>query len=241
MTSVLPYYVSVLVLGSIVANTMAFVPLDNKHLNRQRQQHSKISIGTPSMDVSPTTTKLQVLWDPRNEADHDSGLIEFPTSPQRTEIKKEAKKRKSRKQLPHFSLPEEQMDGQWSDETFQAVWNQLTVSEMIEIKGICRKDRRRTFQTAKLFCEELEDLISPSSGSNEENNKDGDEEGKDEGSVCLPVALITSKGHTALIYCPTLPVDHPDKFILRTSVGQKNLWTSRPKKLRDNRGQIIRE
>mmetsp|Transcript_37494 Transcript_37494/g.42278 ORF Transcript_37494/g.42278 Transcript_37494/m.42278 type:complete len:241 (+) Transcript_37494:44-766(+) len=240
MKSVMLYYVFFLVFGSIVANTIAFVPFDIKHQERQRQQHRKISVGTPSMDASPTPTKLQVLWDPRNEADHDSGLIEFPTSPQRIEIKKEAKKRKSRKQLPHFSLSEEEMDGQWSDETFQTVWKQLSVSEMMEIKGICRKDRRHVFQTAKLFCEELEDLISPSSGSNEENNKSGDEEEKDKGSS-IPVSLITSKGHTALIYCPSLPVDHPDKFILRTSVGQKNVWTSRPKKLRDNRGQIIRE
>merc|ERR1712166_1021294 len=109
----------------------------------------------------------------------------------------------------------------------------------MEIKGICRADRRQVFQTAKLFCEELEGLISPSLGNNEEN--DGDEEGGNEGAVCLPVALISSKGHTALIYCPTLPVDHPDKLILRTSVGQKNVWTARLKSPRDNRGQIIRE
>ena len=190
-----------------------------------------VSIKTPaatSSSVSPTT-KLQVLWDPRN-ADNDSGLVDFPTASQRAEIKKEAKSRKSRRQMPYFTFSDEESDGPWSDETVQAIWKQLTETEMMELKGICREDRRDVFQTAKLFCEELEDLISPSSGS------DDDEEG-----MSLPVALISAKGHSALIYCPTLPIDHSDKLILRTSVGQKNVWKARPKKLRDNRGQIIKE
>ncbi|OEU17286.1 hypothetical protein FRACYDRAFT_184503 [Fragilariopsis cylindrus CCMP1102] len=205
------YYASgVLILVSIAAQTLAFVPIDN--------QHNKISIRTSVIDVTTTTTKLQVLWDPLNEIEHDVGLVEFPTDKQRMAIKKEAKQRKSRKQLPYFSLSEEEMNGEWSDETFSTVWKQLTETEMMEIKGVCRTDRRAVFRQAKLFCEELEDMISS-----------------------LPVALISTKGHTALIFCPTLPQEHPDKFILRTSVGQKNVWRSRPKALRDNRGQIIKE
>lgn len=220
------YYASgVLILVSIAAQTLAFVPIDN--------QHNKISIRTSVIDVTTTTTKLQVLWDPLNEIEHDVGLVEFPTDKQRMAIKKEAKQRKSRKQLPYFSLSEEEMNGEWSDETFSTVWKQLTETEMMEIKGVCRTDRRAVFRQAKLFCEELEDMIS---SSNDEDDEDDDEEARG-----LPVALISTKGHTALIFCPTLPQEHPDKFILRTSVGQKNVWRSRPKALRDNRGQIIKE
>ena len=225
------YYASgVLILLSIAAQTLAFVPLDNRH--------NKISTRTSVIDVTTTTTKLQVLWDPLNEIEHDVGLVEFPTDKQRMAIKKEAKQRKSRKQLPYFSLSEEEMDGEWSDETFSTVWKQLTETEMMEIKGICRTDRRAVFRQAKIFCEELEDMIS---SSNEDEEDDNEEDEEDETSSGLPVALISTKGHTALIFCPTLPQEHPDKFVLRTSVGQKNVWRSRPKALRDNRGQIIKE
>ena len=177
-------------------------------------------------------TKLQVLWDPLN-SENDSGYVEFPTPSQRSEIKKEAKRRRARRQMPRISFSDDETNGPWSDETIQAVWEKLTETEMIELKGICRQDIRDVYQTARWFCEEIEDLIAPS--SSDEEDDDGDE------GRFLPVALISTKGHTALIYCPTLPLDHPNKFILRTSVGQKNVWKARPKPLRDISGQIIRE
>ena len=189
--------------------------------------------GTKLARNRPTTSsQLQVLWDPR-DAEKGSEFVDFPTASQRAEIKKEAKKRRARRQMPYFSFSDDETNGPWSDETMMAVWKQLTENEMIELKGICRDSLRDVFQTAKLFCEELEELIAPV-GSDE----DGEE---DEDSIYLPVALMSTKGHTALIYCPTLPVDHPDKLVLRTSVGQKNVWKERPKAPRDGRGQIIKD
>jgi hypothetical protein len=196
-------------------------------------QSSKFSINQSTAPSHPT--KLQVLWDPHN-AENDSGLVDFPTPSQRAEIKKEAKRRQARRAMPYFSLSDEESDGPWSDETVQAIWKQLTETEMMEIKGICREDKRDVFQTGKWFCEELEELIAPSGSDEVEEGED-----QEEGGIHLPVALISTKGHTALIYCPTLPLDHPDKFILRTSVGQKNVWKRRPKPLRDISGQIIKE
>jgi hypothetical protein len=198
-------------------------------------QNSKFSLNQSAAPSHPT--KLQVLWDPRN-AENDSGLVDFPTPSQRAEIKKEAKRRQARRDMPSFSFSAEESDGPWSDETVQAIWKQLTETEMMELKGICREDRREVFQTGKSFCEELEELIAPS-GSDEV--EEGDREDQEDGGVHLPVALISTKGHSALIYCPTLPTDHPDKFILRTSVGQKNVWKSRPKPLRDISGQIVKD
>lgn len=185
-----------------------------------------------SRNASTKSSQLQVLWDPR-DVEKGSEFVEFPTGSQRAEIKKEAKKRSARRQMPYFSFSDDETNGPWSDETMMAVWKQLTENEMIELKGICRDSRRDVFQTAKLFCEELEELIAPV-GSDEEGEEDED-------SIYLPVALISTKGHSALIYCPTLPVDHPDKFVLRTSVGQKNVWKARPKAPRDGRGQIIKD
>mmetsp|Transcript_16190 Transcript_16190/g.44829 ORF Transcript_16190/g.44829 Transcript_16190/m.44829 type:complete len:238 (+) Transcript_16190:63-776(+) len=196
----------------------------------------------PTVRTSAATSqssRLSVVWDPRNP-DNDSGYVEFPTASQRAEIKKEAKKRIARKKIAYFSFSDEETNGPWSDETVQAIWNQLAQSEMMELRGICRDSLRDVYQTAKWFCEDLEDLISPSPGSDDDAEEDVSE-GPEEGGVFLPVALISTKGHKALIYCPTLPADHPDKFTLRTSVGQKNVWTYRPKSPRDIRGQIIKE
>ncbi len=177
-------------------------------------------------------TRLQIVWDPR-DAEKDSGYVDFPTASQRAEIKKEAKKRRARRQMPYYSFSDEETNGPWSDETMMAIWKQLTESEMMELKGICRKSLRDVFQTATWFCEELEELIAPASSDSEDDERDDE--------LFLPVALISTKGHTSLIYCPTLPVDHPDKLVLRTSVGQKNVWKARPKPLRDIRGQIIKD
>ncbi|KAL3915920.1 MAG: hypothetical protein SGARI_008079 [Bacillariaceae sp.] len=153
-------------------------------------------------------------------------------------MKKEAKRRNARKKLKYFSLPEEETNGPWSPETFQEVWGLLTQHEMILLKGLCRDDKKEVFQTAKWFCEDMEELISTSQ-SYEEEGEEEDEEDADE-EFSLPVALLSVEGHKALIYCPTLPVDHPNSFRLRTSVGQKNVWSMRPKPLRDDSGQIIK-
>jgi hypothetical protein len=174
--------------------------------------------------------ELRVVWDPR-DVDSDSGLVDFPTSSQRTELKKEAKRRTARKQLKFYSFSQEETDGPWSPETFEQVWSLLTQHEMIMLKGVSRNDRKEVYQTALSFCEEMEELIAATSQSYEEDVEE---------QLSLPVALLSVEGHKALIYCPTLPVDHPDKFRLRTSVGQKNVWTMRPKPLRDNSGQVIK-
>jgi hypothetical protein len=201
-----------------------------------RMKPSKLS-SHPSA-TPPDSTKLPVLWDPRN-AENDSGYVDFPTPSQRAEIKKEAKRRRARRSMPYFSFSDDETGGPWSAETIQAIWKQLTETEMLELKGICRQDIRNVYQTAKNFCEELEELIAPL-GSSSEDEGDDQEDQEDQGSY-LPVALVSTKGHTALIYCPTLPTDHPDKLVLRTSVGQKNVWKARPKPPRDISGQIIKE
>ena len=225
MQSLLPFLCCWLAASTFTA---AFVVPFSQHITFSRE-----SSATPSH-----LTQLRVLWDPRN-LENDSGYVDFPTPSQRAEIKKEAKKRRARRQMPYFSFSNDETDGPWSDETMQAIWKQLTETEMMELKGICRNDLRDVYQTARWFCEELEDLIAPSvsSDADEEDAQKVDESR----GIFLPVALISTKGHTALIYCPTLPVDHPDKLVLRTSVGQKNVWKARPKPLRDISGQIIRE
>jgi hypothetical protein len=190
---------------------------------------------------STSTTVLHVLWDPRNSEDAEIGstLVDFPTPAQRTEIKKEAAKRKARKQLHIISFPTDETDGPWSFDTYQKVWNILLNDEMVELKGISHHDKKHVYQKAKAFCEEIEELVSSSSTGDDDDETDGDGNGEEE-EAPLPVALLSVKGHTALIYCPTLPLDHPAKLRLRTSVGQKNVWKARPKPFRDISGKVIK-
>lgn len=211
---------------------------------------SASSLSSPSTKMSPLpyttchlfapssrfsfSTQLGIVWDPLS-AEVGSEWVDFPTASQKTELKKEAKRRTARKEMPLYFLEHDEMNGPWSPETFQDVWTLLVEHEMVTLKGICRDDRKAVYETAQMFCAALEEMISASQGGD-----DGDDEEDENESVFLPVAVLSYQGHSALIYCPTLPNDHPNKFLLRTSVGQKNVWSPRPRPLRDDRGQITK-
>ena len=166
---------------------------------------------------------LKVLWDPKNNLDQiNNGLIEFPTPSQKIELKKEASRRQARKKLPYLSISDDETRGNFSDGTLDQVWNMLQSDELVQIRGISKDDKKLTFTVATRLCLELEMR-------------------QIEDDVVLPVALLSTKGHSAIIYSPTLDLDDPKKFQLRTSVGAKNTWTERVKAPRDNRGQIIKE
>ena len=121
-------------------------------------------------------------------------------------------------------MPEEQTLGPFSADTINEIWKLLQTHELIQIRGVAKGDKRSVFTVASRLCLELE-MLQPAS---------------DDG-VTLPVALLQTKGHVATIYSPTLDLEDPNHFPLRTSVGQKNTWTAREKAPRDHRGQIIRD
>jgi len=190
----------------------------------------------------PSSSSLNVLWDPRNNDEHqlasnniinneiignDEPLVDFPTPSQRSTLRKEATKRQARKKLASFSLPADDQLGGFSDEALKSIWELLQQHELLQIKGFASatKDRKVVYPLAMQLCLQLE----------------FEQERQINDDVTLPVAMISYKGHSAIIYSPTLPNDHPKKFILRTSVGQKNIWKARNKAPRDNRGQIILE
>lgn len=152
----------------------------------------------------------------------------------------------------------------FSDDTFQDLWSALSEHELVLVKGVTPGQRKAVYPTAVRLCEEMEERLVEAEVDEEENDDeeeidaeeeevddtdDPDEADDDEydgdspsyfSLPVLPVALLSTKGHTALIYCPTLPLDHPNKFVLRTSVGQKNVWSARIKAPRDHRGQIVK-
>jgi hypothetical protein len=136
-------------------------------------------------------------------------------------LKKEASKRQARKELSALSLSNEESYGPFSESTMQDIWKLLNENELVQIRGIAREDKKHVFGLADRLCLELEMMQS------------------EDDEVLLPVALLSTKGHVAIIYSPTLELDHPNRVPLRTSVGQKNTWTARIKAPRDHRGQII--
>ena len=163
-----------------------------------------------------SSTSLNVLWDPRETKDNE--LVEFPTKQQLSALRKEAKQRQAWKKISTFFIPDEESDGPFSESTLKSIDALLQSDEIVQIRGISKNSQKGAFQLGSRLCLELEMIHQE-----------------------LPVTLVSHKGHTSIIYSPTLDLDHPDKFPLRTSVGQKNTWTKRIKPPRDNRGQIIRE
>ena len=173
---------------------------------------------------NPTNSALNVLWDPRN-VDDDSGFVDFPTPEQKSALRKEASKRQARKKLATLHIPGEETYGPFSEGTMETIWGLLREHELLQVRGISKEERRHVFGLAERLCLELEMTQTTAK----------------EDDVILPVALLSTKGHAAVIYSPTLDLNDPKKFPLRTSVGQKNTWTARVKAPRDHRGQIIRE
>jgi hypothetical protein len=161
------------------------------------------------------TDSLGVLYDPRSV---DDEFVDFPTPSQRTFLKNEAARRQARKELVTFCLPPNEMDGPFSLATLNELWNDLSKNELVLVRGISKGDKKYVYGTAERICAELQTLQSE-----------------------LPITLLATKGHTATIFCPSLPLDNPLHVPLRTSVGQKNRWLARVKPPRDNRGQIIKE
>lgn len=163
---------------------------------------------------STTSSSRGVLYKP---SETDAEFVDFPTPSQRTVLKKEASKRQARKELASFALSMEESRGPFSANTLQELWDLLSVNELVLLRAVSKEDKKSVFSTAARLCAELETI-----------------------QTNFPVSLLSTKGHTALIFSPSLPLDHPLHVPLRTSVGQKNKWRARVKPLRDNRGQIMK-
>ena len=136
----------------------------------------------------------------------------------------------------------------YEDQTLDEIWQELRKHEVVQLKGVCSESRKYVYSVATWICAMLEERQEESSNKNDNDDNDDDDGDDDDNAsfmasplpVTLPVTVLETKGHTCLLYSPTLPLDHENKFLtLRTSVGQKNSWTRREKAPRDHRGQII--
>ena len=123
-------------------------------------------------------------------------------------------KRRARRKLTQFKLPQEESHGEFTEETLAAICGLLAKNELVEVRGISRDRKREVFATT----EELGMALS--------------EQGKF-------VSLVETKGFAATFYCPGEDEVVGKKIVRRTSY-KENQWTKKPKPKRDNRGQIIK-
>ena len=209
---------------------------------------------TKAIGNFPSSILFGLRWDPKKtNREAEKVFVDFPTPAQRKTLKKEVQKLQSRKLLVAISMPQDDDGANWimeqgddeNDEdqeyecpfetsTVQAVWDAFidNETEVLQVRGLSRNNKASVFTVAEILCWALETL-------QEESIADSHDDDDDKDAIPHEVTLLSTKGHAAILYCPVLELDHPNKIVLRTSVGQKNVWKARVKAPRDNRGQII--
>ena len=140
---------------------------------------------------------------------------EYVSPNQIKELRKEVAKRRARRKLTQFKLPQEESHGEFTEETLAAICGLLAKNELVEVRGISRDRKREVFATT----EELGMALS--------------EQGKF-------VSLIETKGFAATFFCPGEDDEVVGKKIVRRTSYKENQWTKKPKPKCDNRGQIIK-
>lgn len=135
-------------------------------------------------------------------------------------LRKESLKRRARKAIATYHVPEDEAMGPFSADTLGSIAkdyfrNEENHIELVEIKGIAKGERRYARQVAERLAIEV-----------------GMELDAD-------VAVVELKGHTATFYCAAED-DNSSKIILRNSY-QPGAWKKRDKAPRDHRGQIIKD
>jgi hypothetical protein len=169
---------------------------------------------TRSQTKASSVVTFGVVWDPSTT---DDSLVEFPTAAQKKVLRLEASKRQARKEMSTFHLPEPETRGPFSKETIVALMQLLNEHELVEVKGVSKNKVKQVFTTLTRLSMELEIEMQK--------------------NVCL----VRPKGFSGVLYSPVDDESHPNRIKLRTSVGQKNVWTKRTKAPRDERGQIVKE
>lgn len=150
------------------------------------------------------------------DADEEYELVEFCVSPEQiTLLRKEAARRQASKKLPKYFLPDKEV----SPETIDEISNLFDTSELIEVRGVSKENKKKVFDAAHGLAATLEDSIEK------------------------PVVVVDIKGFAVKLYCPwNDDVDEQGnarkRIQLRTSY-KPGQWTRKAKPIRDNRGQIV--
>lgn len=147
----------------------------------------------------------------------DEGLVEFFISQEQIGVlRKEANKRDRVKKLSKHFLPEEESMG-LSQQSIDEISALFEKSELIEVRGVSKGQKKGLFDIANAMAEHLEEEI-----------------GK-------PVVIVDIKGFAVKLYCPWLDGENVDisKRIKLFTSYRPGQWTRKPKPIRNERGQIV--
>lgn len=133
---------------------------------------------------------------------------DYLTPTQVKTLRKEANKRKTRKELKTLAFSDENAASQ---HIMAAIVHLLEDSELIEIRGISRNEKRHVRRNAERLALEIEMELME-----------------------RPVFLLDTKGHAATYYSPGI-----GDFELRTGY-REGQWSKKPRPKRDSRGKIIK-
>ncbi len=131
-------------------------------------------------------------------------------------LRKEANKRDRVKKLSKHFLPEEESMG-LSQKSIDEISALFEKSELIEVRGVSKGQKKGLFDIANAMAEHLEEEI-----------------GK-------PVVIVDIKGFAVKLYCPWLDGENVDisKRIKLFTSYRPGQWTRKPKPIRNERGQIV--
>ena len=142
--------------------------------------------------------------------DENDPQQEYLTPNQVKTLRKEASKRKARKQLATHILSSDETIP-LSENTMSIIVSLLQDNELVEVRGISKEGKRFVRSDSERLAAELEMELADD----------------------RPIFLLDTKGHAAVFYCPLGDIQ------LRTGF-QQNVWTKKPRPKRDGRGQIIK-
>eukprot|EP00581_Thalassiosira_minuscula_P014967 CAMPEP_0183729750 /NCGR_PEP_ID=MMETSP0737-20130205/31126_1 /TAXON_ID=385413 /ORGANISM="Thalassiosira miniscula, Strain CCMP1093" /LENGTH=224 /DNA_ID=CAMNT_0025962029 /DNA_START=139 /DNA_END=813 /DNA_ORIENTATION=+ len=193
--------------GFQIRSTNSYIGAPSHQLSLQPTQRNQ---------QSRTNKHLSILHQSSNQEEgqeeEEYELVEFFVSPEQiTTLRKEATKRDSRKKLTKFFMPP---PDDVSDETIDEICKLFDTSELIEVRGVSKDNKRRVFDTAHALAGKLEDTIEK------------------------PVVVVDIKGFAVKLYCPWDDEARSGRIQLRTGY-KPGQWTRKAKPIRDNRGQII--
>jgi|Transcript_760 hypothetical protein len=169
-------------------------------VSRWRHHHST----EPSTTSQRRTPTLALDLDDDNDSVTQQDYL---TPTQVKTLRKEANKRKSRKELKTLVFSDENNANQ---QHMAAIVHLLEDSELIEIRGISRNEKRHVRRNAERLAFEIEMELQ------------------------RPVFLLDTKGHAATYYSPGI-----GDFELRTGY-REGQWSKKPRPKRDSRGKIIK-
>jgi hypothetical protein len=189
-------------------NTSAFQALPPSPLQRSNNNFS--------ITKTRTITLFQSHYQDGDDDGEEENLFEFFVSPEQILVlRKEANKRERNKKLLKFFLPREESLA-ISQQSKDEISSLFEKSELIEVRGLSKDQKKGVFDAAYSMAEFLEVEI-----------------GK-------PVAVVEIKGCAVRLYCPWLEdkCDSSKRIKLFTSY-RPGQWTRKPKPIRNAFGQIV--